>query len=178
MRTGDLRQRIIDKKHERNQELQERFGDRLVLKQDYGERVQSVRERVGKDVKQRQLDPSSSDRWGHDQYRPSSGQNMDKLHGDPESEEEVKGPDHISNKQLNKVLVRGLPGDIKKDQVIDLFGRYGEVETAQIIDEGLAIVSFADNEGALQAHYITTHKKLLKINGNAVKVTIIDEDKK
>ena len=55
------------------------------------------------------------------------------------------------------------------------FSRYGEVKKAQI-EDGFVIITFSDNEGALQAHYITNHKKLLKINGNVIKITIIEED--
>lgn len=80
------------------------------------------------------------------------------------------------NDNLNKVLVTGLPEGISKEQVAQIFERYGQVKKAQVEDR-FAIISFSDNEGALQAHYVTNHKKMLKINGNVIKVAIIEDDK-
>lgn len=157
--------------------MQERFGDRLVLRQHWGEKAQSITDRVVKHAKQNQLNPESEDKWGHDRYDGPTRKRQDRYESPdsvPIEEEDLERP-HRKNNDMNKVLVKNLPNDLSNTQVKEIFTRYGEVIKAQV-DDGVAIVTFADNEGALQAHYINTHKKMLKINGNPVKVTIIEPE--
>lgn len=163
---------------DRQKALQERFGDRLVLRNNYAEKLPSITDRVVKNAKQSQLDPYSKDKWGHDRYDGPYRDKKPTINPEVESsDEQVEEKQAPKKTSLNKVLVRGLPSDITKVQVESIFNRYGEVKKAQV-EEGFAIVTFQDNEGALQAHYITTHKKLLKINGNQIKVTVIEDDDK
>mmetsp|Transcript_2743 Transcript_2743/g.2297 ORF Transcript_2743/g.2297 Transcript_2743/m.2297 type:complete len:173 (+) Transcript_2743:247-765(+) len=169
---GDLRSTIIDKSNNRKQELQSKFGDRLVLKQDYGEKVRSVRETTDKHARKSQLDPTSNDKWGHDKF---NGPVREREYSEEEEEEEEEVKHTKDNNNLNKVLVRNIPKDISRDQMKEIFNRYGSVKKVQI-EDGFAFVSFVDNESALKAHYTTTHKKLLKINGSVVKVTIIEDE--
>jgi hypothetical protein len=68
MKSGDLRQKIIEPSFDRKKELYSRFGDRLVLKQDYSEKLSNVADRVDKHAKHSQLDPTTDDKWGHDRY--------------------------------------------------------------------------------------------------------------
>lgn len=67
-RDGDLRQKIIEPTFDRRNELYSRFGDRLVLKQDYSEKLTKVADKVDRQTKQVQLDPTTDDKWGHDRY--------------------------------------------------------------------------------------------------------------
>lgn len=177
MKTKDLRETVIAPNVDRQKILEERFGDRLILRQHWGEKPKKVTERVVKNAKQNQLDPDSGDKWGHDLYNgpPKTKQHETKAQVVPVEEDEVEEKPKKKQSGLNKVLVRNLPNDITKQQVEAIFSRYGKVVKAQV-EEGIAIVLFSDNEGALQAHYVTNHKKLLKINGNAVKVSMIEDE--
>jgi hypothetical protein len=172
-------------------DLKSRFGNRLVLKTDLGRPHTNVIDRVNKGVKQNQMDPDSSEKWGHDQYEGPKKTEEDSYHRSaspvyksreakkytPLPVEEHDIPTHQPKQSdgLNKVLVRGLPNDIKREQVQEIFTRYGEVRKAQV-EDGFAIVTFSSNEGALQAHYVTNHKKMLKINGSVIKVSVIEDD--
>ena len=172
-------------------DLKARFGNRLVLKKELGRSSTNIIDRITKGVRQRQLDPSSGEKWSHDLYDgpksqreeqkqipiSKSRQTVAKSYKPlPVEEHDIPSkPEEKSENNLNKVLVRGLPADIKKDQVEDIFSRYGAVKKAQV-EDGFAIVSFTKNEGALQAHYVTNHKKMLKINGSVIKVTMIEDD--
>lgn len=157
-----------------------------MLKDNYSNKSQSIVDRVVKNAKQQQLNPESEEKWVHDRYEVPISKRIrtvqQKKEPTPEKTIEPKHtpeskqiPDSKPNERMNKVLVRNLPSDVNEAQVKKIFSRYGEVKKAQI-EEGFVIITFADNEGALQAHYITNHKKLLKINGNVIKITIIEEE--
>jgi RNA recognition motif-containing protein len=175
MRNGDLRSQVIEPNYDRQKILEERFGDRLILRQHWGEKP-NITDRIVKNVKQNQLDPSTNEKWSHGMYQgnPERQNAAQRAPSVPVVEEVLDESKHKAPHQ-NKVLVRNLPTDINKSQVESIFNRYGKVTKAQV-EEGFAIVSFTDNEGALQAHYITNHKKLLKINGNTIKVSLIEDD--
>ena len=173
MRGGDLRDQVIQRKINRKQDLRERFGDRLVLKQDYGDKISRATDRIVKHARKSQLDPNTDDKWGHDRY---SGPKIDKrISSESESESEDDNDYKRERSNQNKVHVRNLPEGITKEQIKEIFSRYGKVKSVQA-EDGFAFVSYIDNESALKAHYRTTHKKLLKIQGNIIKVTLIEDD--
>lgn len=177
VRGKDLREEVINKKNDYSKQVMERFKGRLVLKEDWGEKARTVTDRVVKNAKQNQLDPDTNDRWGHGMYDGPVKQKLSHRNENSEDFEERVIQPVKKGTTLNKVLVRNLPSTITKVEVQKIFNRYGEVTKAQV-EDGFAIVSFADNEGALQAHYVTNHQKLLKISGNKVKVSMIEDDEK
>ena len=182
-------------------DLKQKFGNRLVLKSELGNSRSNIMDRLVKGAKRDQLDNSSSAKWGHDKYDGApktaprsaprsaptlvikSSAKQHKVIQIPKRVDAVQVEEHdivkpkVKEYSQNKVLVRGLPSDISKENVAQIFERYGAVKKAQV-EDGFAIVTFSTNESALQAHYITNHKKLLKIKGNAIKVTIIEDEER
>jgi hypothetical protein len=96
MKSGDLRQKIIEPSFDRKKELYSRFGDRLVLKQDYSEKLSNVGDRVDKHAKQSQLDPTTDDKWGHDRYDGRSKAKMVRRSGERGSRERRSSGDRRS----------------------------------------------------------------------------------
>ena len=140
--------------------MEERFGGRLILKDNFSNKPQSIVDRVLKNVKQQQLNPESEEKWTHDRYEEPVNKRIKTIERRREPTPEKKSvevkqePISKPNDKMNKVLVRNLPSDVNEAQVKKIFSRYGEVKKAQI-EEGFVIITFTDNEGALQAHYIT-----------------------
>lgn len=135
-RNGDSRQKIIEPSFDRKNELYSRFGDRLVLKQDYSEKLTKVADKADRQTKQDQLDPATDDKWGHDRYDGRSKSKTIRRSEDSDGKyksisfsnsnilevEEIKTHKEAKVDQ-NKVLVRNLPTEITKSQVQAIFGR-------------------------------------------------------